>query len=374
MSDNSLSSDVHVLVDGNGKEFKKSITIEKEEDGLTKMSWITSVNATELERRSENEPRICVVKSALLLGKFYSPYHLVVFFSRSDTEHSQYKMTVAISRLREHPLEDENNQEPSSTKKDGEYFPLSDIWISVDYQKEKIPFERKLRRDLEVWKPITHPYHQLEPPRTYTFNFQLWFKLINQSAPLAEKNALKQFSTLYVDQTDCDINFSFENGQNVGGHKCILKARSQVFAAMFQHDMQEAKTGQVVIKDIQPDIFKELLFFIYSGQLETPLTGAKAKMLFLAADKYDIEDLKKICLSFLVGYILFKTNALRLMVWAHKYSVDKLKEAALKLVADNVDQICLTEEWVNFTRKYPDLNVLATREMVKKRKRDDIDK
>ena len=257
--------------------------------------------------------------------------------------------------------------------KDGEYFPLSDIWISVDYQKEKIPFERKLRRDLEVWKPITHHYPQLEPPRTYTFNFQLWFKLINQSAPLAEKNALKQFSTLYVDQTDCDINFCFENGHSVGGHKNILKARSPVFAAMFQHEMQEAKTGQVVITDIQPDIFRDLLHFIYSCELRTPLTEEKAKMLFVAADKYDIGDLKTMCLRFLVPYIHTK-NVLHLLVWAQNFSVDKIKEATLDFVAVYFDKVCLTEEWVNFTRNYPDLTVLATREMVKKRKRDDIDK
>ena len=369
MSDNSLSSDIHVLVDGSEEKYFKSVTFEREEDGLTKMSWVTEITATELDRHSENDDFF--VKKTLLLGKFYSPYQLVVFFSRSDTGHSQYNVEVGFSRPRDHPLEDKNNQEASSTKKDGEYFPLSDIWISVN-QKEKIPFERKLIDDLELWM-ITQSSHQLEPPQTYTFNFQLWFKLINQSAPLAEKNALKQFSTLYVDQTDCDINFCFENGHSVGGHKNILKARSPVFAAMFQHEMQEAKTGQVVITDIQPDIFRELLFFIYSGQLETPLTEEKAKMLFVAADKYDIGDLKKICLLFLLRYIHTK-NVLHLMVWAHNYSVDKLKEAALKFVADNFDLICLMEEWVNFTREYPDLNVLATREMVKKRKRDEMKK
>ena len=91
-------------------------------------------------------------------------------------------------------------------------------------------------------------------------------------------------------------------------------------------------------------------------------------MLFVAADKYDIEDLKTICLSFLLGYVLFKTNVLHLLVWAHTYSVDKLKEAVLEKVADNLDQICLTEEWANVAREYPDLTVLATRKSAEKRK------
>ena len=366
MSHNISSSDIHILpVDGDEDKYFKSVIFEKDEDGLTKMSWITEIKAT--DQRFSNEDKISVAQKMLLIGKFYSPCFLRVYFSRSKTGYFKYYADVAICPAKEHLLEDKNIQEPiSSRQKEGGVLivggkPLCDIWISVN-QKEKIPFTRLLGR--EVWLPN----------QTYTFNFQLWFKLIDQSAPISEKNALKQFSILFGNQTLCDINFCLENSQHVGGHKYILAARSPVFAAMFQHEMQESKTGHVVIPDIELDIFKEMLYFIYSGQIETPLTERKAKLLFLAADKYDIEDLKNICLHFLSAYILYKTNVIHLLVWAHTYVVDKLKEAALEMVAINFDQICLTEEWVNFTRDYPDLSVLATREMVKKRKHGDVDK
>ena len=313
MSHNISSSDIHIVpVDGCEKKNLKSVTIEKE-DGLTKMSWVTEINVTELERRSKNEPKIFVAKSFLLLGKFYSPYILFVFFSRLKTGHFRYYASVAICPFIEQLLEDQNNQEQSSTKKGSKHKPLCGIWISAN-QAENIPFDIRLLEQDEIWLPITHYSYQLEPHQTYEFSFQLWFKLIDQSAPLAEKNALKQFSTLFIDQTLCDIKFCFENGQSVGGHKSFLAARSKVFAAMFQHEMQETKTGKVVITDIQPDIFRDLLFFIYSGQLETSLTEEKAKMLFVAADKYDIEDLKTICLSFLLAYMHIH-NATHFLVW-----------------------------------------------------------
>ena len=104
-----------------------------------------------------------------------------------------------------------------------------------------------------------------------------------------------------------------------------------------------------------------MVYFIYSGNLGTSLTEEKAKLLFLAADKYDFKDLKNICLRFLLNYIE-RDNVLHLYEWADNYSVDNLKNAALKFVADNYDQVCSTDEWKDFAREYPTLNVLVTRE------------
>ena len=153
MSHNISSSDIHVRVDGHkGKGFN-SVTIEKE-DGLTKMSWTTKFNKANMQKLySESEPIVFFVERNLLLGKYYSPYILHVYFSRSDTGHSQYYARVLISRPREQPLEDHNNKEQSSTMKKSED-PLCGIWISVN-QTEKIPFERKVIDEREVWGPTT---------------------------------------------------------------------------------------------------------------------------------------------------------------------------------------------------------------------------
>ena len=189
MSHNISSSDIHIVpVDGCEKKNLKSVTIEKE-DGLTKMSWVTEINVTELERRSKNEPKIFVAKSFLLLGKFYSPYILFVFFSRLKTGHFRYYASVAICPFIEQLLEDQNNQEQSSTKKGSKHKPLCGIWISAN-QAEKIPFDIRLLEQDEIWLPITHYSYQLEPHQTYEFSFQLWFKLIDQSAPLAMRRML----------------------------------------------------------------------------------------------------------------------------------------------------------------------------------------
>lgn len=48
--------------------------------------------------------------------------------------------------------------------------------------------------------------------------------------------------------------------------------------------MVEAKTGQVFIKDILPNIFKEMLHYIYSGRTATGLTEITAQPLYVAAE------------------------------------------------------------------------------------------
>ncbi|KZR99604.1 Uncharacterized protein APZ42_004461 [Daphnia magna] len=92
---------------------------------------------------------------------------------------------------------------------------------------------------------------------------------------------------------------------------------------MFQSGMQETNTRKVCIKNIKPDIFKQLLHYIYSGQTSSKLSEENAQPLFVAADMYDVDDLKYECVRFLLSCIKLE-NAINLMAWAHVHSIDSL--------------------------------------------------
>ncbi len=47
----------------------------------------------------------------------------------------------------------------------------------------------------------------------------------------------------------------------------ILTARSEVFPAMFQHPMEKQSTNVAKIEDIDPDVFQQMLCYIYTGQV-----------------------------------------------------------------------------------------------------------
>ncbi|KAI9563144.1 hypothetical protein GHT06_010601 [Daphnia sinensis] len=182
-----------------------------------------------------------------------------------------------------------------------------------------------------------------------------------------ELNTQMQFVNMYVNQLNCDVTFHFdtaEKDESIGAHVSILSARSSVFAALFQSGMQETSTRKICIKDIKPDIFKQLLHYVYSGRLSTKLSEEIAQPLFVAADMYDVDDLKTECVRFLLSCIKLE-NAINLMAWAHIHSIDSLKEAALDFVGSHGKEICQQEGWERLIKSYPDLCLLATRRMWK---------
>lgn len=62
-----------------------------------------------------------------------------------------------------------------------------------------------------------------------------------------------------------------------------LTARSPVFAAMFEHEMEERKQNRVAIVDVDHEVLKEMLRFIYTGK--APNLEKMADDLLAAADK-----------------------------------------------------------------------------------------
>jgi speckle-type POZ protein len=96
-----------------------------------------------------------------------------------------------------------------------------------------------------------------------------------------------------------DVSFNID-GREFPAHKSIMAARSEVFAAMFQHPTTENLTNQVTIEDIEPDVFQEMLRFIYTGRLNLATMKIMAVGLLIAADKYLLIKLKIVCEKYLL--------------------------------------------------------------------------
>lgn len=166
--------------------------------------------------------------------------------------------------------------------------------------------------------------------------FRLWLDF--QATSRGEKTALRQLDETFIQQKRCDVQFLL-GSQSIGAHVFVLSARSPVFAAMFQHNMRETDTKQVVISDIEPAVFKQLLHYIYAGRSPGLRLAEMAKPLLLAADKYDIEDLKEECLSLLRSQITVD-NAIDTLIWAHYHSFKQLADVALLFVTQHGQDTC----------------------------------
>jgi speckle-type POZ protein len=84
--------------------------------------------------------------------------------------------------------------------------------------------------------------------------------------------------------------------------------------------------------------------------------------MFMAADKYNIDDLKEYCATFLLSE-METTDALGLLIWAHLNFIEKIKEASIKFIAAHARIIFRTSEWKEACNAHPNLCLLITQRM-----------
>ena len=108
----------------------------------------------------------------------------------------------------------------------------------------------------------------------------------------------EQMGKLFNDKELSDVEVEC-GGEVFNCHQLILSTRSDVFRAMFQADMKENRTRIVTIKDVNPDVVKEMLHFIYTGTTNENVLKEKWGELLAAAEKYQLNCLKEICEDYL---------------------------------------------------------------------------
>ena len=139
-----------------------------------------------------------------------------------------------------------------------------------------------------------------------------------------------------TEQTESDDTSTFY------AHKAVLAMRSKVFAAMFSHDMLESVNKAVELPDIDSDVLKELLTYIYTG--ECTKIEELAESLIYHAEKYELDHLKALCEEQL-SYDLQVDNAARILILADACKAEQLKRNALLYVNEHGDEVEHTKEW-----------------------------
>ena len=149
-------------------------------------------------------------------------------------------------------------------------------------------------------------------------------------------------------ETISDVHFIVQN-LKIAAHKAVLAARSPVFAAMFQNEMQENSSNEVVVTDMEPDALKQMLQFIYTGRCQI---GAWTEDLFFAADKYDIKDLKEICEDEL-RMKLCVDNAIRFLILSDLHRATKLKKKSISFINQNAVEVMKKPAWDDLMKTHP---------------------
>lgn len=143
------------------------------------------------------------------------------------------------------------------------------------------------------------------------------------------KNIVSKNFGMLNDSTFSDFTFIVDE-KEFKVHKTILAASSAVFYKMFTTNMKELQNNECVIDNMEPDIFKHLLNFIYGGKLPENLSEI-AMSLYEASHQYEILSLMEICIQE-IEETLSVATAESLYNWACKYEVEDLKIEAWNFI------------------------------------------
>ncbi|XP_046454137.1 speckle-type POZ protein-like [Daphnia pulex] len=188
----------------------------------------------------------------------------------------------------------------------------------------------------------------------------LWIDFGTNTA--AEINILNRLGEMFNNQTNCDVHFQFKDLESIGAHANILSTGSPVFAAMFGSSYLESKSRIVIIDDIDPEVFKQLLIFFYTGKAPRLNEKNIVQPLYEVADKYGVVILKKECIKVLQTQ-LSTENAIDILVWSDFFSITNLFEIAMEFLLENSRELCFQPQWMNFMKNHPELCLQANQRM-----------
>ncbi|CAL1299676.1 unnamed protein product [Larinioides sclopetarius] len=160
--------------------------------------------------------------------------------------------------------------------------------------------------------------------------------------------ATEVLKSLYTNQILCDVKLRAQM-EIFPAHRNILSARSPVFRTMFTSDMREKSSQIVDIPDINADVLRFMLQYVYTESLEG-LHYQSAYQLYVAADMYQILDLKNKCSVFLRGELI-RSNACDVLVLADVYQDKDLKTDVQKFIVKEGKNIFTSDEWKDFIKE-----------------------
>ncbi|KAK3121309.1 hypothetical protein QOZ80_8BG0650490 [Eleusine coracana subsp. coracana] len=171
------------------------------------------------------------------------------------------------------------------------------------------------------------------------------------------------FGKLLLEEERADVTFSV-GGENFPAHRTVLATRSPVLKAELYGHMKERRARRVTGEDMQPEVFKALLQFIYTDSLpdwdDLDVDGycEILRHLLVAADRYALDRLKLLCASLLVKYLDADTVATTLAL-ADQHNCEKLKDVCIEFMTSSgeMEAVVATHGYANLKRTCPSILV-----------------
>ncbi len=148
-----------------------------------------------------------------------------------------------------------------------------------------------------------------------------------------------------------DVEIVLEDGTTKKCHKFVLSLRSEVFKRMFvSEEFADVQAGVIRVKDISAETMEALLKYLYTDFVAEQAITVD---LMIAADKYQIARLCKICENRLLKH-LNTDNVIEILVAAYLVDSDKMLKAVMKFLCSHKEAIEVAD-WSDLKSTYPDI-------------------
>lgn len=152
---------------------------------------------------------------------------------------------------------------------------------------------------------------------------------MSQESLNSSKTLLDGVAELFGKDEFTDFSFIVKN-RIFKVHRSILAASSVVMQSLFTNDCKEKKTRKSYVNNVEPLVFEALLRFMYTCRIPENV-AVYAHELYAAAEYYQVQSLKEICLEEIRSK-LSKDTAIKTYYLACKYDLHKLSTAAWNIV------------------------------------------
>ncbi|KAJ3693254.1 hypothetical protein LUZ60_008734 [Juncus effusus] len=175
-------------------------------------------------------------------------------------------------------------------------------------------------------------------------------------------NVHQQLCHLLKRGRGADVTFEV-GGETFKAHKCVLVARSPVFDAQFFGSIKWKEAEILKLDDIEPEVFRVLLHFVYSDSL--PEFDDKQldpvilhQHLLVAADRFEVHGLRLICKQELSKNIEVEHLATSLTL-AEQHYCSVLKTSCFNFVSSSE----ILAGYKHMAQSFPNLPVELTKNL-----------
>ncbi|KAI4888589.1 hypothetical protein NFI96_007707 [Prochilodus magdalenae] len=145
----------------------------------------------------------------------------------------------------------------------------------------------------------------------------------------------------------CDVILVVQ-GKHILAHRVVLAAASHFFNLMFTTNMMEATNHEVELGGAEPEIIELLVEFVYTARIS--VNSNNVQSLLNAANQYQIEPVKKMCVDFLKEQV-DATNCLGISALAECLNCPELKTAADEFICQHFTDVYKLDEFLQLDVK-----------------------